>query len=125
MTSTPTAIYRAITGDQATHHRTITAELGREPKRRRQLVQLYAEGLSDRQVAEVLAISHGTARGTLRRTMQALHRRIHHTPRYHRVGRASGYTVSQNPRPRPQKATDHPDPRGYRRYLTAAEEARA
>jgi hypothetical protein len=89
------ALYQSVTRDTSAHQRTIAAQLTREGSRRRRLVKLYLDGLSDRQGAERTKQSHGAARSMLRHTMWALHKRIHGLPRYHRTGRARPKTAAR------------------------------
>ncbi len=89
------ALYQSVTRDTAAHQRTIAAQLAREGRRRRRLVQLYVDGLSDRQVAAKTGQSHGAARSMLRLTMWAIHKRINALPRYHQAGRARPKTEAR------------------------------
>jgi hypothetical protein len=100
---TTTDLYRQITGDKETHHRTITAALEEESKARHATVAMYAAGMSDRKVGERTHKAHGTARGMLIRTMRAIFRSVHRLPRYHLVGREKGYTVSKTQPPQRQR----------------------
>jgi hypothetical protein len=122
---TTTELYRQVTGDHTTHHRSITAALDQEPKARRAIVAMYAAGMSDRQIGERIHRAHGTPRGTLNRTMLAIHKRVHHLPRYHIVGREKGYTVSKTKPQRPATAAPPAQglAQGFRAFLTEEERA--
>lgn len=78
------ALYQAITGDTATHQRTIAAELGRESSRRRRAVALRVAGASLRAIGDKLRppCSYGAADDLIERTMRAMHKRIAGLPRY-------------------------------------------
>jgi hypothetical protein len=125
---TDVQFYRQETGDRKTHHRTITAQLAKNPARRRRIVKLYAQGLSDRQVGERTGRSHGAARDMMRRTIWAVHKAIHGLPRYHKIGHPH-VTRPRKAAPPPAtaariEAPAEPDtPRGFREFLTAAERA--
>src|ERR1035441_9680807 len=96
---TQTDLYRTITGDRQTPHRTIGAELDKQLPTHRRVIALYAQGLSDRQVGERTNRHHGAARGMLRRAMFAVYKRIHHLPRYHIKGREHGYQIRKTKLP--------------------------
>jgi hypothetical protein len=89
MPTTVKALYQAVTHDPSAHQRTIAAQLARQSKRRRRVVEMYRMGLSDRHAGAKLHISHGAARWQLRATMFAIYRAIHQLPRYWRRGRAA------------------------------------
>lgn len=128
---TQTDLYRTITGDKATHHRTITAELAKALPTHKRLIALYAQGLSDRQAAKATGRAHGACRGMIRRIMFAAHKRIHGLPRYHRRGRDKGYRVSkQQPAPIATAAAvaatteEQEHPISFRDFLTPEEQSR-
>jgi hypothetical protein len=117
-------LYREITGDHETHHRTIGAELAKAQPTQRRLIGLYAQGLTDRQVGHATNRTHGTARGILRRAMFAAYKRAHRMPRYHLVGRqhkpqAAAATVARIAAP-----TEPDTPHSFRDLLTPDERAR-
>jgi transposase len=126
---TQTDLYRTITGDRETHHRTIGAELDKQLPTHRRVIALYAQGLSDRQVGERTNRHHGAARGMLRRAMFAVYKRIHRLPRYHIKGREHGYQLSKTQRttaPREIQATAAiiaEQAPSFRDFLTPAERA--
>ena len=80
-------LYRSITRDTATHHRTITAQLERESRDRCRTVALYLRNLTDRDVGQRTHRSHGAARSLLRASMFAIFRRVHGVERYWKTGR--------------------------------------
>jgi hypothetical protein len=82
------SIYQAVTGDTATHQRTIAALLDRESAARRRLVRAYIRGASDRAAGDLTGRSYGAARAMLRLTMYAIYRQARGLPRYWRNGRA-------------------------------------
>jgi hypothetical protein len=124
---TETELYRQITGDRKSHHRTITALLAKDTARRRRIVKLYAEGLSDREVGERTGRSRGAARDMMRRALFAIHKRIQGLPRYHVTGHLHVTRPRKATSPAPAAriaAPETPDtPRGFREYLTPAERA--
>ncbi len=127
---TQTDLYRSITGDKETHHRTIAAELAKQPATHRRLIALYATGLTDRQVGLSTHRAYGAARGMLIRTMHAVHKRIHGLPRYHVKGRAKGQPrrrqeISQAARDAISRAVESVDEaHSFRDFLTPEERAR-
>lgn len=129
---TQTDLYRSITGDHKTHHRTITAALATRPKAHRRVIELYTHGLTDREVAEATGRAHGACRGMLRRTMLATFKAIHKLPRYHVVGRTKATRAEEIQRAahdaieRAARATREPGAAGhsFRDYLTPEESGR-
>jgi HPt (histidine-containing phosphotransfer) domain-containing protein len=119
---TITDLYREITGDKTTHHRTITAAIESQSKARRATVALYAAGMSDRKVAEATHKAHGAARTMLLRTMRSAHKRIHHLPRYHQRGRQKGQFAGYKPATKAAEPSEQPQ--GFRAFLTPEERAR-
>jgi hypothetical protein len=124
---TATELYRQVTGDNKTHHRTITATLEKHPTRQRRVVMLYAEGLSDRQVGERTKRSRGAARDMLRRTLFAVFKSIHKMPRYHVTGHAHVTRPRKATAPAPPvriAAAEEPArPHSFRDFLTPEERA--
>jgi hypothetical protein len=123
---TQTDLYRQITGDLDTHHRTITATLDKAEPTQRRVIALYASGLTDREVGKATHRAHGSCRGILKRAMIAAYNRVHNMPRYYKLGRG--------PRRKPPAsetavtriaAPELPDtPHGFREFLTPAEQSR-
>lgn len=122
---THTDLYRETTGDKATHHRTITAALAKAQPTQRRIFELYARGMSDRDVGAATHRTHGTARGILRRAMFAAYKRIHHLPRYHLVGRSKRQAQAAAATAARIAAPTEPDtPQSFRDLLTPEERAR-
>ena len=86
---TITDLYRQITHDQATHHRTIAAALARQSSRRRRAVALRAAGRSLRAIGAALRppCSFGAADDLITRTMMSIAKEAQGLPRYHHSGR--------------------------------------
>lgn len=123
---TQTDLYRQITGDLETHHRTISAELDKHPPSHRRLIALYAAGLSDREVGKRTNRAHGSARGMLKRAMTAAHNRIHGLPRYYKKGRKA-HRLPQTYAGLTARiaAPELPDtPHGFREFLSPEEQSR-
>jgi len=82
-------LYLSVTADpQPPHTRALERAHDRESPRHRRLLKLYLKGLSDRQVATHLNVSHGSARDMLRRIIFRWFKAAHGQPRYHIVGRS-------------------------------------
>jgi hypothetical protein len=118
---TQTDLYRSITGDRDTHHRTIGAALEQAEPTQRRVIALYANGLTDRQVGERTNRAHGSARGILRRAMLAAYNRIHGLPRYYKVGRPHRRQAPAARIAAPELAST---PSSFRDFLTPDERAR-
>ena len=119
---TQTDLYRSITHDQASHHRTITAALHRQSSARRRIVTLYSKGFSDRQCGAQTHRTHGACRAMLLRTMWAVNKQALRLPRYHLTGRARkhpapiGAPREPDPRPQPTSWRDHLSPAEKRQF---------
>jgi hypothetical protein len=119
---TQTDLYRSITGDRDTHHRTIGAALEQAEPTQRRVIALYANGLTDREVGKRTNRAHGSARGILRRAMLAAYNRIHGLPRYYKVGRPHRRQAAAVAR---IAAPEEPGtPSSFRDFLTPDERAR-
>jgi DNA-directed RNA polymerase specialized sigma24 family protein len=86
-TLTLTALYRHITGDDATHQTTIAARFKRLDKRRQRIVRERLAGRSLHAIATEFGVKHGTIQDAIERAMQKIRKDLSGESRYNRAGR--------------------------------------
>lgn len=75
-------LYRAVTGDTASHQRAVHARVLKLDARRRRLIEHRIAGKTLRQISDLEGVSHGSVQSAINGALEAVRKDIANEPRY-------------------------------------------
>jgi hypothetical protein len=118
------ALYREITGDTDAHQGTIAAHFRQLDTRRQRLVNRRLKGQTMAYIGESFGISSAATQSSIVLSMRAIRKAIAGLPRYHLVGRPTGYTRKDHRAPKPADIIERVYAGAETRRAAAAKKAR-